>query len=55
MICRSHQLVKKGYKIHYDHKLVTVFLAHNVCRNFNNEAAIIEFGENMVETVIKLD
>lgn len=55
MIARAHQLMDKGYKIQHNNKLVTVFSAPNYCYRCNNEAAIIEFDENMVETYQQFD
>jgi serine/threonine-protein phosphatase 2A catalytic subunit len=55
MICRAHQLMDKGFKIQHNNKLVTVFSAPNYCYRCNNEAAIIEFDENMVETYQQFD
>lgn len=49
-ICRAHQLVMEGYKLHFRKRVVTVWSAPNYCYRCGNVAAIMEVTEENIDS-----
>lgn len=48
LIARAHQVVTDGYEFFAGRKLVTVFSAPNYCREFDNAAAVMDVGDDLL-------
>lgn len=48
LIARAHQVVEDGYEFFGGRGLVTVFSAPNYCREFDNAAALMSIGEDLL-------
>ena len=48
LIVRAHQVVEDGYEFGSNRKIVTLFSAPNYCGEFDNAAAIMVVGEDLV-------
>lgn len=55
MIARAHQLVMEGYEPKHNNNLVTVFSAPNYCYKCGNQAAIVQFDEQMTKTYVQFE
>ena len=48
LVVRAHQVVQDGYLFFNKRKLVTIFSAPNYCGEFDNNAAAMIVGQNLV-------
>eukprot|EP00927_Polykrikos_kofoidii_P052286 TRINITY_DN4607_c0_g1_i1.p1 TRINITY_DN4607_c0_g1~~TRINITY_DN4607_c0_g1_i1.p1 ORF type:complete len:332 (+),score=57.53 TRINITY_DN4607_c0_g1_i1:157-1152(+) len=48
LVVRAHQVVEDGYEFFADRQLVTIFSAPNYCGEFDNAAAVLGIGEDLV-------
>ena len=47
LICRSHELMEKGYNFICDHKFLTIFSATNYCGDCQNDGAFVSMDHNL--------
>jgi len=52
LIVRSHECKQKGFQMHHNNKVITVFSASNYCGTVNNEGAIILFERDLVPKIV---
>lgn len=48
LICRAHQVVEDGYEFFSGRRLITIFSAPNYCGRFDNAAAMLCVGKDML-------
>jgi len=48
LIARAHQVVEDGYEFFHDRKLLTLFSAPNYCGEFDNAAALLTVGPDLL-------
>lgn len=53
LIARAHQLIMEGYAWTHEENVVTVFSAPNYCYRCGNQAAILEFDDNLNYTFLQ--
>jgi hypothetical protein len=52
LIIRSHECMQKGFEMHHNDSVITVFSASNYCGTVNNEGAFIIFERDMVPRIV---
>lgn len=52
LIIRSHECVQKGFEMHHNDSLLTVFSASNYCGTVNNEGAFIIFERDLIPRIV---
>merc|ERR1712190_180241 len=48
LVVRTHRVVEDGYEFFAGRQLVTVFSAPNYCREFDNAAALMSIGSDLL-------
>lgn len=52
LVIRSHECMQKGYAMHHDDTVLTVFSASNYCGTVNNEGSFLIFERDLVPRIV---
>jgi diadenosine tetraphosphatase ApaH/serine/threonine PP2A family protein phosphatase len=52
LIIRSHECMQKGFEMHHDDRVITVFSASNYCGTVNNEGSFIILERDLIPRIV---